>query len=219
MVRLLKILGPIVLLAGGYGAKGATPPAAGARSIVPPSLPASTTTGQAASPDGKAHVTMNVSLNLTKLNPLATRAQIICYGAVDDWQAMSTKISNVSSQAPTATIPAGAPSNYVPPELFFPLSIIYPNAQMQVVPFALTNGSYQGTQAVNFTFTPDQLVGLPLPAFMGLCELQIGDSSAWSQAVMDTSGNVQLPSLTNLAFVMTGQVALIAFAQVQFAPL
>lgn len=221
MVTRLKILGAIALLSAGYGANGAAPPIAGGRNIVPPSLPASTTSGQSgstASPDGKAHVTLQVSLNLTKLNPLATRGEIICFGAVDDWQAMATKVSNVTSTVPSTTYPAAAPANYVPIELVYPLSQLFPSVQMQSATFALNSGSYTGTQSVNFAFTPDQLVGMSLPAFMGVCALELGDN-VMHQATMDTSGSVVVPTSQNVAFVMTGQAALIVFAQVQFVPL
>jgi hypothetical protein len=182
---------------------GSTVPAAGAIQKTP--VPAS---------DGNLHVTINIQVNLTKLNPLATRAALVCHGTVDDGQAFTSKANSI------ATSTGGSSSaNSASAATFDALLHAYPNAQLQTNPITLVNGSYQGLQTVSFTFLPSQFAGQPDPVFVGMCQLQLGDGSGMIPAAMDTAGDIQMPSSSNLQLVMNGQINLIVYQEVKFAPL
>jgi hypothetical protein len=223
MATQLKILAATVLFVGTFCANAAVPPPAGGGSIF--RLPSSTSPGQNAltpSPDGNAHVTMKINVNLTKLNPLATKAALSCHGIVDDAQVLISNVNKIMSNIPassTTTSTANIPANSVPTALFDAIVQAYPNAQAQTVVITLASGSYQGTQSVSFTFTPSQLVGLPTPAFLGLCGLVLGDGINMNPAELDSAGDIQVPSSSNRQLVMTGQVNLVVLQLLQFAPL
>jgi len=218
MLRQSELLSATVLLVAACFANAAAPPTSTPITKLLGSPGGTVQKSPVPSADGNFHVTINVQVNLTKLNPLATKAALVCHGIVDDVQAMNSKAQSIAqSTYSSCTGTAASASNSVCPAAFDALLQAYPNAPVQTAPITISNGGYQGTQAVNFTFSPAQLTSYPAPVFVGMCRLQIGNDSGMLPAVLDTAGDIQMPSATNMHLVMNGQVNVVVFGGVQFA--
>jgi hypothetical protein len=214
MSRRACILAALVVPMAAYVAHAAQLP------MAPPSLPVpklSKTPVPATAPDGSLHVTVNVALNFTKLNPLATTAGLSCSALVDDLSDVQARLMRTPLPS---NLPAGVPASWATFTTAF--QDIEHSDWVQVT---LAGGTYQGTVAVNFLFSPAELSGKSAPYFIGHCWLLLGSgdlglASSPPFAVLDASGIIQVPTSANEALVMSGQTDMdIGPAAIQFQPL
>lgn len=188
--------------------------AAAAPAVAPPQLPVAPSTAQLTSaPDGDLHVTLNLGVKLTGINPFATAAALVCTGAIQTHNNVASVVAATSAGTLTDQMF----------QTWFTSPNLLGRAWNQSIPVTLSHGGYQGTQALSFTvparsFLEDHQHTMPNPALFVGCYLQLGDGTHTSQAMLSPGTAGEQATALNWNRIASGTNVVAVMQDVTFRP-